>query len=102
MVQYDDDLKGLSFILMDRYDHEWNYIGYSQIAINFFSQDVSLFNPQSHSNPESHSSLIRHYAGYAVSSSFGQSSDIDLSLITIDAECQFLINNQSFQQNLLF
>jgi len=100
--QHGDDPEDLSLTLTDGCDYQWNDVGCSQIATNVPSQAVPLFNPQPHSNPEPHSGLIRRwYARYPASSSFGQSPDADLPLSAVDAECQFPVNDQSFQQNLL-
>ena len=83
-------------------NYEWNYVECSQSTTNVPSKAVPLLSPQSHSNPEPHSGLIRHwYAGDAASSSFGQSPDADLPLRAVDAERQSPVNDQSFKQNLL-
>lgn len=100
--QHNDDPKDLSFTPTDSRDYMWNYVGCSQIVPNVPNQTVPLFNPQLYSNPEPHSGLFRHWcAEYAASSSFGQSPDVDRPVSAVDAQCQFPINDHSFQQTLL-
>jgi hypothetical protein len=83
VAQHGNDPDGLSLTLTDWSDHDWTYVGCSQIATNVPSQAVPLFNPQPHSNPEPHSGLILHWD--AASSTFGQSSGADLPLSAVDA-----------------
>lgn len=102
VAQHGDDPEGLSFPLPKWCEYDWNYMGCSPSATNVSSQTVPLVNPHPHSNPEPHSGLIRHWhAGYAASSSFGQSPGADLPLSADDVKRQFPANDQSFQQNLL-
>jgi hypothetical protein len=83
VAQHGNDPDGLSLTLTDWGDHDWTYVGCSQIATNVPSQAVPLFNPQPHSNPEPHSGLILHWD--AASSTFGQSPGADLPLSAVDA-----------------
>ncbi len=102
MAQYDNDPEDLSLTFADWCDYGWNYMGCSQIATNVPNQAVPPFNPQPDSNPEPQSGLVRHWcAGYAASSSSGQSPDADLPLSAVDAQCQFPANDHSSQQNIL-
>lgn len=76
--QHGGDPEDSSFTFADRCEYEWNYTGGSQIATNNPNQAVPLFSPQLCSNPVPHSGLIRRwYAGYAASSSSGQSPGAD-------------------------
>lgn len=103
VTQHDDDPEGLSSILTDCYDYDWNNVRCSHIATNVPNQVISSYNSQPHLNPGLHSGLVRPYhAPSATSLSFGQSSGVDLSLSAIDAECQLSATHQSFQQILLF
>ena len=99
VAQNSDDLKGGSDTFANWYDNIQNYTGCSLIPTNLPSQTVPLFNPQPHFSPEPHTGLIHYcHAGYAASSSFGQSPGVELPL---SAEYQFSANEQSFQQTFL-
>lgn len=64
----------------DLYDFYWNNAGHSQIATNFLHQAIDL----------EHS--------HAVFPGFEQSPGVDLPLNSASTECQYPVNDQSFQQ----